>query len=71
MDEPLGAKFWLGLVGACAGVAIAAGVIFVIFGAAWYAWGAVGAMIVVVGMVVLGVSLANKISERRRGDLQS
>ncbi len=70
-SEPLGAKFWLGLIGVCIGIAVAAGVIFIVFGAVWYAWGAIAALVVVCGGIALAVSLTNRISERRRADLQS
>jgi predicted lipid-binding transport protein (Tim44 family) len=52
-DGSLGAKFWFGLMGMILGGVIAAVLLFIIFGAAWYAWGFFGvlAFITVVGLV--------------------
>ena len=49
----LGGKFWLGLVGIIFAVGIGLFVVFAIIGAAWYAWGGVGA-ILFCGALILG-----------------
>jgi uncharacterized membrane protein len=41
----MGGRFWLGLMGAVIGIAIAAGIIFLIIGAALAAWGVLGALV--------------------------
>ena len=40
--EGMGARFWLVLLGGVAAVGIGAFVVFLVIGAAWYAWGGVG-----------------------------
>jgi predicted lipid-binding transport protein (Tim44 family) len=52
-DGSLGIKFWVGFMGMILAGVIAAVVLFIIFGAAWYAWGFFGvlAFITVVGLV--------------------
>jgi membrane protein implicated in regulation of membrane protease activity len=49
----IGTKGWLTIIGLTLAACIAAGIIFLIVGAAWYAWGAIGALIFV--FLVLGV----------------
>jgi Kef-type K+ transport system membrane component KefB len=41
----LGARFWFGIVGLAVGVAVAAYLIFVLMGYAWYAWGFFGMLL--------------------------
>jgi uncharacterized membrane protein len=53
--EGLGARFWLALVGICAGAAVAAGIIFAIFGRMWEAWGFFGAFIGF-GLILIGIA---------------
>ncbi len=52
-DGSLGAKFWLGFMGMILAGVIGAALLFIIFGAAWYAWGFFGvlAFITVAGLV--------------------
>jgi hypothetical protein len=69
-SEPLGAAFWLRLIGLGLAIAVAAGAIFLILGAAWYAWGAMTVLIVVGGGVVLVAGLLDRVEARRRGDLE-
>jgi hypothetical protein len=51
-DGSLGFKFWVGLMGMILAGVIAAALLFIIFGAAWYAWGFFGvlAFMTVVGL---------------------
>jgi hypothetical protein len=52
-NEGLGVKFWLVLMGICAGAVVAAGIVFVIFGRMWEAWGFFGAFLVLCGVLLL------------------
>lgn len=45
MEEGLGAGFWLKMFGLIVVVGIAALVIFLLIDAAWYRWGALGALL--------------------------
>jgi hypothetical protein len=67
-SESLGAAFWLRLLGMCLAIGVAAGLIFLLFGAAWYAWGAIGTLVVVGGGSVLVAGLLSRVEARRRGD---
>jgi hypothetical protein len=51
----MGGKFWLGMVAAIVGIGIAVGIIFLLIGAAFVAWGALGAL-VFFGAVALGIA---------------
>ena len=64
-DGSLGAKFWFGFMGMILGGVIAAALLFIIFGAAWYAWGFFGvlAFMTVVG---LGFGYASDRREKKR-----
>jgi uncharacterized membrane protein HdeD (DUF308 family) len=48
-EEGLGAKFWLMLVGGVIVAVLGFFLIVLLFGAAWYAWGFIGAAIALVG----------------------
>ena len=52
-DGSMGAKFWLGFFGMILAGVVALALLFIIFGAAWYAWGFFGVLvfITVVGLV--------------------
>lgn len=43
--EELGGKFWLWVVGVALAIGIGGMIIFVVLTAAWYAWGALGALL--------------------------
>ena len=45
MDEGLGWKFWLWVIGVALAVGIGGLLLFLLVGAAWYRWGFFGAMI--------------------------
>ncbi|HKH30229.1 MAG TPA: hypothetical protein VKA45_04175 [Gaiellaceae bacterium] len=47
------AKFWLWLVAVVIGGGIAAGILFLIVGAALVAWGVLGALVVFAGLALL------------------
>jgi Kef-type K+ transport system membrane component KefB len=47
-EEGLGARFWLLLIGGTIVAVLGFFLIFFLFGAAWYAWGFIGAAIVLV-----------------------
>ena len=52
-EEGLGAKFWLWLAAVVIAVCIGAGLLFLIIGAAWYAWGAMGALLFFVALLLV------------------
>jgi Kef-type K+ transport system membrane component KefB len=64
----LGARFWFGIVGLAVGVAVAAYLIFVLMGYAWYAWGFFGMLLFfsVVMIVFAYVHDRREASRRRR-----
>jgi hypothetical protein len=45
MDDGLGGKFWLGLMGIIVGIGVGGLILFLLIDAAWYRWGAIGALI--------------------------
>jgi Kef-type K+ transport system membrane component KefB len=51
-SEGLGGRFWLGLVGFAVALGVGLMLAFVLFGAAWYRWGFIGAAILLVGVGV-------------------
>jgi hypothetical protein len=57
----LGARFWLTFAAGTVALGIAAVLVFVLFGAVWYAWGFVGA---VIAFVVIASGLMY-LSDRR------
>ncbi len=61
----LGARFWVGLAAGAVGLGIAAVLVFVIFGAVWYAWGLVGAVIAFI-VVASGLMYLSDRRARRR-----
>jgi hypothetical protein len=55
LDRPVGGRFWLGTAATIIGVGIAVGILFLIVGAALFAWGVLGAF-VVFGGIALGIA---------------
>jgi hypothetical protein len=51
----VGGRFWIWLMAVTAGIAIAVGIGFLIIGAAVAAWGVLGGLVVLVG-VLLGIA---------------
>ena len=51
----MGGRFWLGMMATIVGVGIAVGILFVLVGAALFAWGVLGAL-VVFGALALGIA---------------
>jgi len=45
VEEKLGAKFWLWVIGVTIAAGIGVMLVFAIIGWAWYAWGALGALL--------------------------
>jgi Kef-type K+ transport system membrane component KefB len=65
----MGARFWLGVVGVTAALAIGGLVLFLLIGWAWYAWGFVG-MFLFFSAIALGLAwLSDKRTERRYREL--
>jgi hypothetical protein len=50
---PMGWNFWLKLMGAVLVVGLAVWLVMLLVGAAFYAWGAFGAMVFFIGVIVL------------------
>jgi hypothetical protein len=48
-------RFWIRLLGAIFGIGIAAGIVFLVIGAALVAWGVLGAL-VLMGALLLGIA---------------
>ena len=51
--EELGAGFWLKMIGVIFAIGIAGLVVFFIIGAAWYAWGFLGAFLFLVAVLAV------------------
>jgi hypothetical protein len=47
----LGGRFWLGLVGIVLAIGVGGFIAFLIVGAAWYAWGALGALVFIFAVI--------------------
>jgi membrane protein implicated in regulation of membrane protease activity len=64
MDR-LGAKFWLGLIGAAIAIGLAAGLTLMLIGAVWYAWGLFGVFLAIL-LVFGGIGYVMDRRERTR-----
>ena len=65
--DGLGFKFWGGLIGIILAVAIGGMIIFLIFSRAVYAWGFLGAFLVLGAIVILVAWIYDKKTQRRVG----
>jgi membrane protein implicated in regulation of membrane protease activity len=63
--EKLGARFWFAIAGLAVGAVIAGVIVFVLFGALWYAWGFFGAFLVL-SVVLMAFGYAFDRRERNR-----
>jgi membrane protein implicated in regulation of membrane protease activity len=61
----LGGRFWLGLLGVCVGAVVAGAILFLLFGWAWWAWGFMGAFIVL-SAIALGFAYIHDRREQNR-----
>lgn len=68
-DESLGAKFWLIVMGATIGLAIAVIVLFIFIDLVWYAWGAIGALLFVFFVAGLIGWIFDRRAQKRYEDL--
>ena len=50
---PVGGRFWLGMLGTIVAIGIGVGILFLIIGAAFIAWGILGALIFFGGIAML------------------
>jgi O-antigen/teichoic acid export membrane protein len=60
-DEGLGARFWFGIMGATIAFGIGLIVLFFFISMVWYAWGIIGALLV----LFFGIGLIGWIQQRR------
>jgi uncharacterized membrane protein HdeD (DUF308 family) len=65
--DGLGFKFWGGLIGVILAIAIGGMILFLIFSRAVYAFGFLGALIVIGGIAVLLAWLYDRKTQRRVG----
>jgi hypothetical protein len=65
--DGLGFKFWGGLIGIILAIAIGGMIMFLIFSRAVYAWGFLGAFLVLGAIVILVAWIYDKKSQRRVG----
>jgi LytS/YehU family sensor histidine kinase len=65
-SESLGAKFWLVLIGGVLAGIFAMVVIFILWGLAWYAWGGVVAIVVMISGLILVAWGSDRLVQRRR-----
>lgn len=65
--DGLGFKFWGGLIGVIVAVAVGGMILFLIFSRAVYAWGFLGAFLVLGAIVILIAWIFDKKSQRRVG----
>ena len=64
-DGSMGAKFWLGFMGVILAGAIAPALLFIFFGAVWYAWGFFGVLLFI---TVVGLGFGWPSTAARRND---
>jgi pilus assembly protein TadC len=64
-DGSMGAKFWLGFMGVILAGAIGLALLFIFFGAVWYAWGFFGVLLFIT-VVGLGFGWAFDRREKKR-----
>jgi hypothetical protein len=71
VEEGLGAGFWLKLVGLAVGVAIGAMLIFLLLDAAWYRWGALGALLFFSGLLLVYGYIYDRRHAKEYADIQA
>jgi uncharacterized membrane protein len=69
MDDGLGGKFWLGLMGIIVAVGVGGFIFFLVIGQAWYLWGAFGALAVGFLLVMLIAWIYDRRQQRDYEDL--
>jgi hypothetical protein len=65
MDEGLGGKFWLWVIGVCLAIGIGGLLLFLLVGAAWYRWGFFGALIFFGAIALLAAWVYDRRQQRR------
>jgi 4-hydroxybenzoate polyprenyltransferase len=65
----VGARFWLAVAGISIATAVAAYLIFLLMGYAWYAWGFFGMLILFGGVMILLAWLHDRRAAKRRAGL--
>ena len=65
-DEGLGGKLWLKLVGGVIGVIVLGGLAMALFGRVWYAWGFLGAFLLLAGLLLTWGWIYDRRERRKR-----
>lgn len=68
MDEGLGTKFWLSVVGVCLAVGIGGILLFILVSAAWYRWGFLGGMIFFGGLLLIAAWFYDRRQAKKYAD---
>ena len=63
MDDGLGSKFWLGMVGVILACRIGAVLVFTLLTGAWVRWGGIGALVF---LAVVFMSIAAVLDRKKR-----
>ena len=63
MDDGLGSKFWLGMVGVILACGIGAVLVFTLLTGAWVRWGGIGALVF---LAVVFMSIAAVLDRKKR-----
>jgi Na+/melibiose symporter-like transporter len=65
-EERLSTRFWLSFVGAILAIGLAGLIFFWLLGRAWYEWGFLGVVIILVGFMLAGAYMSDRREQRRR-----
>jgi 4-hydroxybenzoate polyprenyltransferase len=68
MEDGLGWKFWLWVIGVCLAVGLGGLLLFLLVGAAWYRWGFLGGMIFFGALLLLAAWIHDKRAAKRYDD---
>jgi membrane protein implicated in regulation of membrane protease activity len=68
-DDKLGGKFWLTFIGILAAGILAGVIVFALFGAAWYAWGFLGAFLFLAVVLLAFAWISDRRQRNRRKEL--
>lgn len=68
-DGSLGWRFWGSVLGVCLAVGVGGFLLFWLVGAAWYRWGAFGALLFLGAMLLLGAWIHDRRATRTYEDV--